>query len=340
MNGYERIKAAFNGEKSEQVPIMLHNFMMAAHEYGVTMEEYRNDPNTIARVFIHAIEKYEYDGVLIDIDTATLAGAVGVPVDYPENEPARCISGLVKNLEQVQDLRPVNIQNHKQVQVWLQATSLLREYFGNDIYIRGNCDQCPYSLASLMRSPAMWMMDLLNEDNQDLVFQLLDYCTAITSQFIDLMVEAGAHMVSNGDSPAGPDMISPDMYRQFAFPYEKQIVAAAEKQGVPYVLHICGDTSLILADMVHTGAHGLELDYKTDARLAHDLLKDKVVFLGNIDPSGVLATGTKKDVIEKTEELLTLFADTPRFILNAGCAIPAETPSENLKAMIDTARHF
>ena len=48
MNGYERIKAAVKGEKTDTTPIMLHNFMMAASEFGVTMEQYRNDPKFIA----------------------------------------------------------------------------------------------------------------------------------------------------------------------------------------------------------------------------------------------------------------------------------------------------
>jgi len=33
-----------------------------------------------------------------------------------------------------------------------------------------------------------------------------------------------------------------------------------------------------------------------------------------------------------------VFKDTPRFILNAGCAIPSTTPPENIRALIQTAR--
>ena len=43
--------------------------------------------------------------------------------------------------------------------------------------------------------------------------------------------------------------------------------------------------------MLATGADALELDYKTDARLAHERMKDRAVFIGNLDPSGVLALG-------------------------------------------------
>jgi uroporphyrinogen-III decarboxylase len=107
---------------------------------------------------------------------------------------------------------------------------------------------------------------------------------------------------------------------------------------VPYALHVCGRTDRILDDMLQTGADALELDYKTDARLARDRMKGRATFIGNLDPSGVLALGTPALVEEKTRELLALFADSPRFILNAGCAIPAVTPAENLRAMIRAAR--
>ena len=92
--------------------------------------------------------------------------------------------------------------------------------------------------------------------------------------------------------------------------------------------------------MLETGADALELDYKTDARRAHDMMKDRAVFIGNVDPSAVLALGTPQLVAEKTSELLAIFADTPRFILNAGCAIPPTTPPENLHAMIRTRRLY
>jgi uroporphyrinogen-III decarboxylase len=69
-------------------------------------------------------------------------------------------------------------------------------------------------------------------------------------------------------------------------------------------------------------------------------MKDRAVFVGNIDPSGVLALGTPALVEERTRDLLKIFADVPRFVLNAGCAIPTTTPPENLRAMIHTARGF
>jgi MtaA/CmuA family methyltransferase len=340
MNGYQRIMAAFNGQEPDTTPIMLHNFMMAAREAGMTMRQFRSDPNEMARAFIEAVEKYEYDGIMIDVDTVTLAGAAGVPVDFPEDQPARLGGARLNDLEEVKDLEPVDIRNYRGVRVWLEATSILKSRFDDTILIRGNCDQSPFTLASMIRGLEPWMLDLADPDRHELAHQLLDYCTDITLQFIRLMAQTGAHMTSNGDSMAGPELISPAMYREFALPYEKRIVDCAHELGLPYVLHICGNTDPIIDDMLATGSDGLELDYRTNAALAHGKMKDRTVFVGNIDPSGVLALGTPSLVEEKTRELLTVFADTPRFVLNAGCAIPPITPSENLQTMMHVARTF
>jgi len=339
MNGYERIKAALAGKETDKIPVMLHNFMMVAKEAGFTMTQYRENPKFIAEAFIKSIEKYNYDGILIDIDTVTLAGACGANVDFPENEPARSHGGFMNSYDMLPDLKPVDVGSYKYVQIWCEAVRLIKEHFGNEIYVRGNCDQSPFSLASMIRGTENWMMDFYMTEEK-LVFELLDYCTVATTQFINLMTETGCDMVSNGDSPAGPEMIPADLYEKFAKPYAKKVVEVAHSAGVDYVLHICGNTNIIIDHMIETGADGLELDYKTDVQLAFDLMKDKCTFFGNVDPSGVLALGSPELVRVKTLELLDIFTKTNRFVLNSGCALPSSTPEENIKMFVKTAREY
>lgn len=337
MNGYERIVAALNGKKPDRTPVMLHNFLMAAREYGITMEQYRNNPKLIAASFMAAIDKYQYDGILVDIDTVTLAGALGVPVDFPVDGPARSHLGNLANLEDAALLKPARIEDYRYIQVWLEAVRLLSEQYKNQIYIRGNCDQAPFSLAGMMRGMQEWMVDLMMGDEERIGY-LLEYCTDATSQFIRLMAQTGCDMVSNGDSPAGPDMISPEMFAKYAAPYEKRIVEVAHGLGLPYALHICGNTDTILESMFDTGADAFELDYKTDIHKIYNKFSGSRTFIGNIDPSAVLCQGTPDLVRQKTLELLSIYKDSPRLIVNAGCALPAETPAENLKMMIETVR--
>ena len=338
MNGHQRVRAALEGGRPDRVPVMLHNFLMAAREAGYSQRRFREDPAAIAASFTRAVETYGYDGVLVDVDTVTLAEALGVKVDMPEDQPARWAGPGIASLAEVRDLAPPNVGRHARVQVWLEAVRRLKAHFRDEIYVRGNCDQAGFSLASMMRGPAEWMMDLVDPTNREGAHALVAYCTEATASFLRLMAGAGADMVSNGDSPAGPDLVSPAMYAEFAQPYERELVEEAHRLGLPYALHICGNTTRILDGMIATGADALELDYKTDVRAAREAMKGRAVFIGNIDPSAVLALGTPALVEARTRELLEVFAGTPGFILNAGCAIPAETPPANLRAMIAAAR--
>ena len=49
MNGKQRIDAALNGEWPDKRPVLLHNFLMAVKEYGVSMKTYREDPEVVAK---------------------------------------------------------------------------------------------------------------------------------------------------------------------------------------------------------------------------------------------------------------------------------------------------
>ncbi|HNY39216.1 MAG TPA: uroporphyrinogen decarboxylase family protein [Bryobacteraceae bacterium] len=338
MNGYQRTRATLEGARPAAPPVMLHNFMMAAAESGVSMGVFRSDPVQMARCFTESIERYGLDGIMVDVDTATLAGAVGVPVVFPDDEPAVCRGELLSSLNEVRDLPPVDIGRYPGVQVWLEAVRIIKRHFGDEIYLRGNCDQCPFSLAAHIRGASGWMMDLMDPGNEADAHALLDFCTDITTQFIRLMAATGAHMVSNGDSSSGPSVVSPRIYRTFAQPYEKRVVEVAHQLGVPYALHICGKTDQILLNMVETGSDALELDSKTDASRAAEVLGDRATFIGNLDPTTVLAHGTPRLVEERTRALLHTFSGTRRFILNAGCAIVASTPPENIRAMVHIAK--
>jgi len=338
MNGYQRINSVLKGEWPDQRPVMLHNFMLAAKEANLTMKQYYSNPKNAASAHIQAIEKYKLDGVLWDIDTAVLASAVGVPVDLPENEPARVHVGCLERLEDVENIEMPDISKNERVQVAVQGLKILHEYFGDEIYLRGNADQAPFSLASMMRTPSEWMLDLII--NPEMAHKLLQKCTRVVKDFIKLMADSGAHMISNGDSPAGPEMISPDLYMEFAFPYEKEIVEYSHSLNLPYMLHICGNTELILDNMKNLGLEAIELDYKTDLQKIYDKYHQHITLSGTIDPSGVIGLGTKEMVEQKTIELLKIYKNSPRLIVNSGCAIPPMAPEENIRALIDTARNY
>ena len=334
MNGYERIVAALSGKMPDRRPVMLHNFMHAAELSNINMKQFREDPRLAAGSLIASVERYGLDGVLFDVDTALLASSIGVPTDYPDDTPARNHKPLLENIADVHRLEEVDISKNIRIQHALETVRILKNYFKDEVYVRGNCDQCPFDLATLVRSAENFMMDLLMDEENAVA--LLKYCTNVTKQMIRLMAATGADMVSNGDSFAGPDMIPPEMYRKFAFPYELEVVQEAHACQKPYLLHICGNTDLILEDMAALGLDAVELDYKTSIDKIYETMHDKCTLFGTVDPSGVLTFGSLTDIEQKTIELLKIYQDCPRLVVNAGCAIPKEAPHENIKRFVDT----
>ena len=199
----------------------------------------------------------------------------------------RAVGGCLASLDDVEALPPVNLLAYWQIEVWLEAVSLLGAHFGREVFLRGNCDQAPFSLASMMRGASAWMINLLTDPAG--CHQLLDYCTGVTSQFIRLMARAGgAYGVQRRQHRWPGDDLS-KMYAEFAAPTERRVIEVAHECRLPYALHICGNADAILAGMAGTGTDAVELDYKTDAAKAREVLGDSIAFIGNIDPSGVIA---------------------------------------------------
>jgi uroporphyrinogen decarboxylase len=335
MNGYERINAALHGIMPDRRPVMLHNFMLAAREAGYTMKQYRDDPEIAAKCHIQFVEKYGVDGILFDVDTALTPSAVGVPTDYPEDAPARAHGALLESMDEVEQLKEMDISSDRRIQHSVEAIKIMKKYFGNEIWLRGNCDQAPFSLACAMRTPGIFMMDMLIDEEHSL--QLIDWSVGICKQFMRMMVDAGSDMLSHGDSLAGPDMVSPEMYETFAVASELAIIEEAHRCGVPYLVHICGNAQLILDKMATLPFDAAELDYKTPTQDIYNAFHDRITLFGTIDPSGVLALGTPQKVTEEARKILDIYKGSSRLVLGAGCAIPPITPEANIRAIIKAA---
>ena len=61
--------------------------------------------------------------------------------------------------------------------------------------------------------------------------------------------------------------------------------------------------------------------------------------MGNVDPAGVMYSGTTNDVRIKTLEGILDAYDSPKgYVVMSGCSLPVETPFENIETMMDTVR--
>lgn len=145
--------------------------------------------------------------------------------------------------------------------------------------------------------------------------------------------------MNTGDSVAGGNVVGPELYERFAFPYERRVISAVhEAVGIPVTLHICGDATSCLGRMVETGADGIEIDSAVDASWARRICEGRAAVIGNIDPVRVLLEGTADEVYLRSREILEVFRGCEGFILSSGCALSPKTPAANISAMVRAAR--
>ena len=146
------------------------------------------------------------------------------------------------------------------------------------------------------------------------------------------MAQAGADMLSTGDSPAG--LMGAELYRQVALPAEQQVFRKLKNLTDAFLsLHICGKVDHLLPDMIHAGADVLELDSRTNLEHACQEIPAHISVWGNLDPVALLEKGLPSQVYHEIEKIRTILNhyQRKRFVLSSGCALSMDTNRENLK---------
>ena len=304
MNSLQRVQAVLAGQIPDRVPVLIFNFITACREAGIPMSAYRTNAKAIARAHLEALEKYQYDCIILDTDTTMLAEAMGARSECSGDETGKIVEPAIKSLDEVDRLRVVNPEKDGRIPALLEAVELLAGQIGEEVAIRGNADQGAFDLACLLRGVDTFLMDLMDDPDNPALKQLQEVCYQSHLAVHRALIKAGAHFTSFGDSLAGPDLVSPKIYERFAFPYEDRLIKTLAAEGVHTVVHICGDTTKILNCMAKLDYCSFELDYKTDAKRAKEVVGAGHVLWGNIDPSGVLTLGTPDQVRQKTRELI------------------------------------
>jgi len=115
---------------------------------------------------------------------------------------------------------------------------------------------------------------------------------------------------------------------------------------IPTQVHSCGperelvrimaeETNLTVIDPLETPPMG-DCDLaELKRRFGH-----KIVLKGNLHTTDVMLRGTTEDVIRASRKAIDDAAAGGRFILSTGDQCGRDTPDDNLRAMIDTARSY
>jgi uroporphyrinogen-III decarboxylase len=125
------------------------------------------------------------------------------------------------------------------------------------------------------------------------------------------------------------------MYAEFALPYEQQVCAAVHEAGGLVKLHICGQTTHLLDGMVLSGADLFNVDHLVPLAKARDVYTAHgKCYKGNLDPVAHIMQASADECRQRALDCMAIARGT-RYMLSAGCEIPAETPDKVFRAFCE-----
>lgn len=139
---------------------------------------------------------------------------------------------------------------------------------------------------------------------------------------------------------------SPSTFRELALPVLRHVTELACELGIPTHVHSCGPEKELVRFAAEetqlTVIDPLEIPPMGDCDLAElkRLYGDKIVLKGNLHTTSVMLRGSVEDVVAASRRAIDDAAAGGRFVLSTGDQCGRDTPDENIRAMVETARTY
>lgn len=335
MSSVERMRDALRLEAPDRVPVEPLFYHHPVRLAGISYRRYCTDPDAVVAAQVGAWKRYGHDAINIGTDVYVVAEAMGCTVTFYDDAAPTLARPALADTRDLSTLHVPDPHRDGRMPVVLEATRKAVEAVGDQVFVKVRYNSTPFSLATRLRGIQRLLMDLY--DDEQFVFDLLEFCVPVLLRYVKALVEQGAHAVVCSDSTA--NLMSREMYQKFAWPFERRVIGEIASWGVPVFLHICGDTGRIVDLMAETGATCLEVDSQVDIGIYKRQVGHKVCLMGNLDTVGLL-NWTPEEVLEASRTCIEKAKEGGGYILSAGCEVPPDTPPANIHAMVEAARRY
>lgn len=338
MTAKERNAAFIAGKPYDRIPCNLFIGDHSARLIGAKVSDLHLSVEKAVEAQIAAFKTYESEGVGVGPGLGGIAEAIGSKQEYSEDGAPFVSDYAVKEFEDIDRLAVPDPVKGGRFSIILQSAERLVEALGKEIPVSISVPG-PFTTAGNLRGAERFMKDLYR--NPEFAHRLLRLAADSTIAFVREAAKRDVN-INVAEPSASGSLISRKQFREFAFPYLKELIDTIKELGKPAPsLHICGNSKKIWEDMADTGAGFLSLDNQVDLAEAKHAVGGRVVLVGNIRPTETMYLGKPSDVEENAKECLRKAYDSPKgYVLALGCGLPIPTPPENIHALRNSARKF
>jgi uroporphyrinogen decarboxylase len=303
------------------------------HRAGKTFAEVKHDPMQIADAFIQFYHLVESDLIW------TGSGFLNYPTHFlgcalrDESSDNPLLEGsVIKSLDEIDQLSAQKVLQNSTMQGIIRSHHLVAEAIGKETLIIPT-QWAPFTFAGRILGPERVMLACIKDPERltNLIRFSTDLIWALLEPVLDHPDIPGANF---SDPLASGDLISPAMFRRFAAPALKDLVERVKSKGKLSMVHICGDSTGILKDILEIGPNAFSMESKVDLKTAREVLGGKVCVAGNVSPTGAFLSGKPDQVVAEAKACLAAWGDSGGYILTVGCDFSKDVPLENAKALM------
>jgi uroporphyrinogen decarboxylase len=323
--------ATIEGEGVDQVPLNppFQGFW-ALGIANISVPLSLKKPRLGAEAQIKAAEKFGFDGLETTGDfLMPPVEALGCEVKQPDVGAGSTWTPIIIEPGDLDKLEVPDLRLDHRLMSHTIATEYVLEKEGKNKFVQFSTI-APFTLVGDIRGVEAVMLDTLTDPK--FVVEMLRFGNEVMKAYVEYMIKLGVDGITLCDPTASGSLISPGDFEKYSKPYIEDCAKVIKKHDGVFILHICGDTSDRLDNILDTNPDVFSIDYQVDLSIAKKAFGNKSTLLGNVKPAHTLYSGTADTTLKECLDCIKKGSDS-RYILGAGCDIAPGTPEENVMQM-------
>ncbi len=327
MTPKERFYRRLRGQSVDKIPNLNIVMLFAARYCGIPYGKFCQDYRYLVEAQTKTAVDFGIDILSTMSDSFRETYDYGAALEFPEDDLPICRTVLLEEPEDLKKLKLWKPEESVRMLDRIRAVELFHKNLGQEYPVLGWVEGALAEFGDLAHVQEMLMYLCIEPEFAKEALEMIVEQQILCAK---AQIRAGADVIGVGDACAS--LISREMYRTFALPYEQRLIQAIHEEGAVAKLHICGNITHLLADIPETGADIVDIDSVVDLGKAAAILGQHQAINGNMNPADDILQGTTERVRESVENCLQKIG--AKGFISAGCEIPKMTPYENL-LMID-----
>jgi len=320
-----RLLNVLQGDRVDRPPVICPGGMMSACVTEISDlvgGRRHSDPQAMALAArkIHELTGFENFGVPYCLTAEVEPLGAGVDLGDNRIEP-RITRYNDRPLSEIMATYAVDVAKGRMGAV-LEAIGMLSN---SQVPVIGNISG-PISTATSVVDPLVLFRMMRREPEQ--LTSFLAFINEYLVRYGQEMVRAGANVIAISDPTATGEILGQRNFEQFAVPFYLQAISALHKEGVPVILHICGNTRNLIESLNRLQADAISFDAVVNMKFAREGLKTRL--MGNVSTE-LLHTGAQEKIRSITRTAIQSGVD----IVAPACGMSMATAVANLRMMTD-----